>query len=124
MSPRDDLADGPANPMEPSVVAFDVNPVEHDVGVRDRERAIGDVRWALVEYAPGARRDGWCTQPHMGYLIAGELEYVFEDGRTPLRLRAGNGFILPALPGHAGRNHGSEPARLFIIDALATGPPT
>ncbi len=104
----------------PSVITFG-DPVEHDANVHDYERVFNDVRWALVEYAPGSRREGWCTQPHMGYVISGELEYSFEDGRPALQVTAGNGFALPPQPGHAGRNHGSEPARIFIVDALATG---
>ena len=119
MDPQSNPADGLADPMGPEVVGFDVEPVEHDVGVRDRERVVGDVRWALVEYEPGAGRKGWCVVPHMGYLIEGELEYAFEDGRMPIHLGPGDGFVLPPSPGHAGKNHGSEPARLFIIDALA-----
>jgi len=105
---------------EPRVLAFG-DPVEHDPGVQDREQVLSGVRWALVEYAPGAGREGWCTQPHMGYVISGELEYAFEDGRPALRIGAGDAFALPPSPGHAGRNHGGEPVRLFIIDALATG---
>lgn len=104
--------------LAPTVIAFG-DPVEHDVNVRDREHVFNGVRWALVEYAPGASRDGWCTEPHMGYVISGELEYQFEDGRLPLHLHAGDAFALPPHPGHAGRNHGSESARIFIIDALA-----
>jgi quercetin dioxygenase-like cupin family protein len=57
----------------------------------------------------------------MGYVIAGELEYRFEDGRPALQLTAGDAFALPSQPGHAGRNRSSEPARIFIIDALASG---
>jgi quercetin dioxygenase-like cupin family protein len=105
---------------EPSVITFG-GPVEHDANVRDHECMVNGVRWALVEYAPGSAREGWCTQPHMGYVIAGELEYSFEDGRAPLQLEAGNAFALPSRPGHAGHNHGSEPARIFIIDALVSG---
>jgi quercetin dioxygenase-like cupin family protein len=107
--------------VQPSVIAFG-EPVEHDIGVQDREQVWSNVRWALVEYAPGTGREGWCTQPHMGYVISGELEYAFEDGRPDLRLTAGEGFALPSRPGHAGRNHGDEPARLFIIDALVSDP--
>ena len=64
----------------PSVITFG-DPVEHDANVHDYERVFNDVRWALVEYAPGSRREGWCTQPHMGYVISGGSEYSFEDGR-------------------------------------------
>jgi quercetin dioxygenase-like cupin family protein len=105
--------------VEPTVVAFG-DPVEHDANVHDRECVLAGVRWALVEYAPGSGRDGWCTQPHMGYVISGKLEYRFEDGRPALELTPGDAFALPSRPGHAGRNNSSEPARIFIIDALAS----
>lgn len=105
--------------VEPSVIAFG-DPVEHDADVLDREYAFNGVRWALVEYAPGSGRDGWCTQPHMGYVISGKLEYRFEDGRPAMELSAGDGFALPPWPSHAGHNSGSEPARIFIIDALVS----
>lgn len=103
---------------EPALITFGA-PVQHDPNISDRECVFDDVRWALVEYAPGSGREGWCTQPHMGYVISGELEYSFEDGREAMRVGAGDGFALPSRPGHAGRNHGNEPARIFIIDALA-----
>lgn len=120
MSTETDSSTGWPEAAEPRVITFG-DPVEHDTNVRDHERVFNDVRWALVEYAPGSGRESWCTQPHMGYVICGELEYSFEDGRPALRVSAGNGFALPPRPGHAGRNHGSEPARIFIIDALASG---
>src|SRR5579859_3650267 len=111
---------GEPEAVQPSLITFG-EPVEHDPAVRDGECVFNDVRWALVEYAPGSRREGWCTQPHMGYVISGKLEYLFEDGRDALQLTAGDGFALPPRPGHAGHNHGSQPAWLFIIDALAAG---
>jgi quercetin dioxygenase-like cupin family protein len=120
MSTEADTSAGRPEAEEPSVITFG-DPVEHDANVRDHERVFNDVRWALVEYAPGSRREGWCTQPHMGYVISGELEYSFEDGRPALRVSAGNAFALPPRPGHAGHNHGSVPARIFIIDALSSG---
>jgi quercetin dioxygenase-like cupin family protein len=120
VSTQTDSSIGLPEALEPSVITFG-DPVEHDANVRDREFVLSGVRWALVEYAPGSCREGWCTQPHMGYVISGELEYSFEDGRPALRVGAGDGFALPPTPGHAGRNNGSEPARLFIIDALASG---
>jgi hypothetical protein len=50
--------------------------------------------------------------------LSGALVYAFEDGREPLRLAAGDGFVPPAAPRHRGRNGAAEPARLFLIDAL------
>jgi quercetin dioxygenase-like cupin family protein len=102
---------------EPRKIEFGT-PVSHDAGVLDAEAEVGGTRWALVEYAPGAGRAGWCETPHSGYVLAGALTYAFEDGRPPLVLGAGDAFALPESPRHRGRNDGAEPVRLFIVDAL------
>jgi quercetin dioxygenase-like cupin family protein len=94
------------------------SPVSHDADVLDREADVGGTRWALVEYAPGAGRAEWCETPHVGVVMSGTLTYAFEDGREPLQLGPGDGFVLPEQPRHRGRNPGAEPARLFLIDAL------
>jgi quercetin dioxygenase-like cupin family protein len=93
-------------------------PVSSDEGVEDREVVVDEVRWARVEYAAGHGRSHWCDTPHCGYVVSGAIRYEFEDGRQPLDVGAGSGFLLPASPGHRGRNAGSEPVVLFIIDAL------
>jgi hypothetical protein len=111
-----------ADSLLPRVVSFGGAPVEHDRDVRDLEQVVGGVRWAIVEYAPGAGRAEWCDTPHMGFVLSGALRYEFADGSEPLRVTAQQGFQLPTNPAHRGRNDGSEPARLFIIDALAATP--
>jgi hypothetical protein len=104
---------------EPRAIDFSaLPPVSHDAGVRDSEAEVAGTRWALVEYSSGSGRAEWCDTPHAGYVISGTLTYEFEDAREPLRLTAGEGFALPAAPPHRGRNEGTEPARLFLIDAL------
>jgi quercetin dioxygenase-like cupin family protein len=103
---------------EPRKVQF-AAPVSHDAGVTDAEADVGGTRWAAVEYSPGAGRADWCDTPHSGIVLSGTLTYRFEDGREPLTLAPGDAFALPEQPRHRGRNEGSEPARLFIIDALA-----
>jgi len=103
-------------------VSFVGAAAEHDPDVRDIEQVIDGVRWALVEYAPRAGRTEWCDSPHSGYMLNGELQYEFEDGSPELRVAGGQAFRLPAAPAHRGRNHGSQPARLFIIDALPAHP--
>jgi mannose-6-phosphate isomerase-like protein (cupin superfamily) len=92
--------------------------VSHDAGVHDREADVAGTRWALVEYAPGSGREEWCDTAHAGYVVSGAIAYSFEDGRDPLVIGPGEAFALPEAPRHRGRNEGSEPARLFIIDAL------
>jgi quercetin dioxygenase-like cupin family protein len=110
------------DPLLPRVVSFDGAPAEHDRNVLDIEQVVDGVRWALVEYAPGAGRADWCDSPHSGYLLSGELEYEFEDGSPVMRIAAAQAFVLPTAPAHRGRNNGGEPARLFIIDALPARP--
>jgi hypothetical protein len=39
-----------------------------------------------------------------------------------LVIGAGEAFLLPPAPRHRGTNHGAEPVRLFIIDALPGQP--
>ncbi len=105
--------------VQPSRIDFSAaSPVSHDADVSDREADVGGTRCALVEYAAGAGRTEWCETPHVGVVLSGELTYAFEDGRAPLRLGPGDGFVLPEQPRHRGRNHGAEPVRLFLIDAL------
>jgi mannose-6-phosphate isomerase-like protein (cupin superfamily) len=93
-------------------------PVSHDAGVHDREIDIDGTRWALVEYEPGSGREGWCDTPHVGCVVSGVLTYSFDDDREPLTIGPGEAFLLPPSPRHRGRNGGSEPVRLFLIDAL------
>ena len=111
-----------SDPLTPRVVSFDGAPAEHDLDVGDIEQIVDGVRWAVVEYAPGAGRAQWCDSPHSGYLLSGELQYEFDDGSPAMRIAAQQAFVLPSAPAHRGRNHGSEPARLFIIDALPAKP--
>ncbi len=68
--------------------------------------------------ATGSGRWGWCDTPHSGFVVSGTIAYNFEDGRDPLVIGPGKAFALPAAPRHRGINDGSDPARLFIIDAL------
>ena len=79
------------------------------------EHALGQ-RWAIVEYEAGAAREEWCTDGHRGYVLAGEIEYEFDDGTPRLRVAVGQGFYLAAGTGHRGRNPGATTNRLFLID--------
>lgn len=75
-----------------------------------------DQRWAIVEYEAGAAREEWCTDGHRGYVLAGRIEYEFDDGSPPLSVDEGQGFYLAAGTGHRGRNTAPSATRLFLID--------
>jgi len=91
-------------------------------GIVAREVEVEGARWAMVRYGEGAGRVEWCEEGHRGYLIQGEIEYEFDDGREPLRPSAGEAFLLPPAPlgggAHRGRNLADGPTLLFLIDDL------
>ena len=83
-----------------------------------RSRAAGALgsRWAVVEYQPHAAREEWCVDGHRGYVLAGRIEYEFDDGSDALTVEEGQGFFLAAGTAHRGRNPGETVTRLFLID--------
>jgi quercetin dioxygenase-like cupin family protein len=89
---------------------------EEAPGVIARRTEAAGASWAIVEYAPGAGRPEFCDVAHVGYVLAGEITYAFSDGRPELLARAGEGFTLPPGAPHRGTNHGTEPARLLVLD--------
>jgi quercetin dioxygenase-like cupin family protein len=106
---------------EPRAVRFTDMEWEDDVpGIRDRPTSVDNARWALVEYAEGASREEWCEEGHRGFVLEGEIEYEFNDGHPPLRIDAGNAFLLPGGQAHRGRNLASGPTRMFLIDDEAS----
>ena len=89
-------------------------------GIRAREAEVDGKRWATVEYGEGVHREEWCEEGHRGFVISGEIEYQFDDGREPLRASQGEAFLLPPATlgsgAHRGRNTALKPTRLFLID--------
>ncbi len=89
-------------------------------GIRAREAGVGGSRWATVEYRAGAARQEWCEVGHRGFVLAGDIEYEFDDGSEPLRAAEGEAFFLPPAPlgggAHRGRNRSEGLTRLFLID--------
>jgi quercetin dioxygenase-like cupin family protein len=102
---------------EPRQIDFAQIPWEDEApGIRAQATTHEGSRWAVVEYAPGARRKEWCTDGHRGWVVGGAIEYEFDDGHAPLRAATGEAFRLPGGQGHRGRNLADGPTRLFLID--------
>jgi hypothetical protein len=106
---------------EPRRVPFDeLDWTDDGPGIRARELDVAGARWAIVEYGAGAGREEWCEEGHRGFVLRGEIEYSFDDGREPLRASEGEAFLLPPAPlgggAHRGRNVSGGPTRLFLID--------
>ncbi len=102
---------------EPQTVPLDQQPwTKEAAGIRSRARDVAGDRWGIVEYAPGARRDEWCTDGHRGFVIDGHIRYEFDDGTPPLEAATGQAFVLPHDQRHRGTNVADGPTRLFLID--------
>jgi quercetin dioxygenase-like cupin family protein len=91
-----------------------VTPRDDAPGITARAGYHEGIRYAIVEYAPGAGRDVWCEEPHQGFVLAGMIRYELPDGE--LLARAGQAFVLPPGTPHRGSNPGTEPARLYLVD--------
>lgn len=98
-------------------IPFDqIDWVDDVPGIRAREQLLGGRRWAIVEYAPGARREEWCRDGHVGLVLHGNIRYDFDDGGSALTANQGDAFVLSTGRAHRGRNLADGPTRLFLID--------
>ncbi|KJK11322.1 cupin [Burkholderiaceae bacterium 16] len=90
----------------------------HDLGSSGRE--VVQVR---VDFAPGAAF-GRHTHPgdEIAYVLEGTLEYQV-DGKSPVKLKAGDGLFLPAGTVHAARNVGSGNASELATYLVDKGKP-
>jgi len=89
-----------------------------DVSVSGREAVI-----ARVELAVGANV-GRHTHPgeEISYVLEGEGELLVE-GQPPLKVKAGDGFVVPNGAKHDARNTGSVPMRLSAVYLVEKGKP-
>jgi quercetin dioxygenase-like cupin family protein len=89
-----------------------------DVSVPGREAVI-----ARVEIAPGASA-GRHTHPgeEISYVMEGEGEILIE-GQPPLKIKAGDGFVVPAGAKHDAHNTGTVPLRLAAVYLVEKGKP-
>lgn len=85
-------------------------------GIRGREQHVDGRRWAIVEYAQGARREQRCRDGHLGFVLEGAIRYEFEDAGDALTANEGEAFSLSTSRADRGRNIADAPTRLFLID--------
>jgi quercetin dioxygenase-like cupin family protein len=78
---------------------------------------------ASVIIAPGAFA-GRHTHPgeEISYVIEGEGQ-VLIDGQPPLRIKAGDGFVIPAGAIHDAHNTGTVPIKLAAVYYVEKGKP-
>jgi quercetin dioxygenase-like cupin family protein len=89
-----------------------------DVSVPGREAVI-----TRVEIAPNASA-GRHTHPgdEISYVLEGEGEILME-GQPPLRVKGGDGFVVPGGTKHDARNTGSQPLKLVGVYVVEKGKP-
>jgi quercetin dioxygenase-like cupin family protein len=89
-----------------------------DVSVPGREAVI-----ARVEISPGARA-GRHTHPgdEISYVSEGEGEILI-DGQPARKVKAGDGFVIPAGAKHDAHNTGSAPLKLVGVYVVEKGKP-
>jgi quercetin dioxygenase-like cupin family protein len=68
----------------------------------------------MIDFTSGYSADHWCAKGHIGFIVAGSLKIVLEDGRS-FDLRAGSSFHVGD---EAGRHRVSSDAgaKVFIVD--------
>jgi quercetin dioxygenase-like cupin family protein len=89
-----------------------------DVSVPGREAVI-----ANVEIAPGGSA-GRHTHPgdEISYVVSGEGEILME-GKPPLKIKAGDGFVVPGGTKHDAHNTGTQPLKLTAVYVVEKGKP-
>ena len=89
-----------------------------DISVPGREAVI-----ARVEVAPGAFA-GRHTHPgeEISYILEGEAEILIED-QAPLKVKAGDSFIIPAGAKHDAHNLGTGTFKLVGVYLIDKGKP-
>ena len=89
-----------------------------DVSVPGREAIV-----ARVEIAPGGAA-GRHTHPgdEISYILEGEGE-ILMDGQPPLKVKAGDGFVVPGGVKHDARNTGRTTLKLVGVYVVEKGQP-
>ena len=76
-----------------------------------------------AEFAPGASVG---RHTHAGeeitYIMEGEAEILI-DGQPPLKVKAGDGFVVPAGTKHDARNIGATPLKAVAVYVVEKGKP-
>jgi len=89
-----------------------------DVSVPGREAVV-----ARVEIAPGGIA-GWHTHPgdEVSYVMDGEATLMIA-GQPPRKVKAGEGFVIPAGTVHNAKNEGAAAVKLVGVYVIEKGKP-
>ena len=82
--------------------------------------------WVELHVEGGEKRSCACVITHPGdeisYVLAGEGE-ILMDGNPPLKVKPGDGFIIPGGTKHDAHNTGTQPLRLVGVYVIEKGKP-
>jgi quercetin dioxygenase-like cupin family protein len=89
-----------------------------DISVPGREAVI-----ANIEIAPGGSA-GRHTHPgdEISYVVSGEGE-ILMDGNPALKIKPGDGFVIPGGTKHDAHNTGAQPLKLIGVYVVEKGKP-
>jgi quercetin dioxygenase-like cupin family protein len=92
--------------------------IKADVSVPGREAVV-----AKVEIAPGGEA-GWHTHPgdEISYVAEGDLMLSIA-GQAPRKVKAGEGFVVPAGTPHNAKNEGSSATKVVGVYVVEKGKP-
>lgn len=72
------------------------------------------VQLRLLEFSRGFVEHDWCTKRHIGYVLAGELALEMPEGTV--RLRAGEGIVLPGAKTKHKATALTDTVTLFLVE--------
>jgi quercetin dioxygenase-like cupin family protein len=76
------------------ITHFDAVPwKENQPGVRHKSVVERGLKLRIVEFSGDYVEPEWCLAGHMGYVLEGEMEIVFDDGET--RIGVGDAIHIP-----------------------------
>ena len=82
--------------------------------VRFKAISRGGVKLRLLEFSRGFVEHDWCTKKHIGYVLAGELALEMPEGTV--RLRAGDGILLPGADTRHKATALTDTVTLFLVE--------
>ena len=84
-------------------------------GARFKSYVQGGKKLRLVEFTKGFSEPDWCTKPHIGYVLEGEISIDF--GGKVIHFTAGDGLFIP--PGEENRHKThiiGDRVKLFLVE--------
>ena len=73
-----------------------------------------EVQLRLLEFSRGFIEHDWCSKKHFGYVLSGELALEMPEGTV--RVRAGEGIVLPGADAKHKASALTDTVTLFLVE--------